>query len=217
MAKLTLSFKGHLIAIHHLGEKVATIGRDLDCDIPIDSLAVAPRHAQILAHADGYSITAMDPEHPVILNSEKVEQAPLHHGDLIRIGKHTLHYAEAAQEVAVMPTAGAQTPGAGPGRAAGSTGSAPDLAYVQMQSSRKLGRILVLHHGRIRLTVAGAELVVITRRGDDYILVCAPGVTRFGVNGVPTQPGAEIRLDDAALIEVDDLRCQFFSGRVDPS
>ena len=117
MAKLTLSFKGHLIAIHHLGEGGATIGRDLDCAIPIDSLAVAPRHAQILAHADGYSITAIDPDHPVIVNSEKVEQAPLHHGDLIRIGKHTLHYAEAAQEVAIMPAAGAADPGRGPGRA----------------------------------------------------------------------------------------------------
>jgi hypothetical protein len=216
MAKLTLSFKGHLIAIHHLGEGGATIGRDLDCAIPIDSLAVAPRHAQILAHADGYSITATDPEHPVIVNSEKVEQAPLRHGDLIRIGKHTLHYAEAAQEVAIMPTAGARTPGAGPGRATGSTGSAPDLAYLQIQSGRELGRILALHHGSIRLTVAGAELVVISRRGDDYILACVPGVTRFGVNGVPAQPGAEIRLDDGALIEADDLRCQFFSGRIDP-
>ncbi|HSQ07336.1 MAG TPA: FHA domain-containing protein [Chromatiaceae bacterium] len=216
MAKLTLSFKGHLIAIHHLDEGCATIGRDLACEIPIDSLAVAPRHAQILAHADGYSITAIDPAHPVILNSEKVEQAPLHHGDLIRIGKHTLHYAEAAQEVAVMPTAGAGVPGAGPGQAARSAGSAPDLTYVQIQSGRRLGRILALHHGSIRLTVAGADLVVITRRGDDDVLVCAPGATRFGINGLPAQSGAEIRLDDGALIEVDDLRCQYFSGRVDP-
>jgi len=56
MANVTLSFKGRLISMYPLGAQPVTIGRALECDIPIDSLAVGPRHALISAHPDGYSI-----------------------------------------------------------------------------------------------------------------------------------------------------------------
>jgi hypothetical protein len=205
MAKVTLSFKGRQISIHRLGERPVTIGRDSDCDIPIDSLAIGPRHALITAHPDGYSLAAANPEYSVVLNNEKVDQAALHHGDLIRIGKHTLHFAEeaceAAQEVAVMPA----PPQANAHRDAGA-----ELAYVQVQSGPDLGRVFALHGDSMRLTLAGANRVVITRRKSGYFLLCDDPDAAFGINGKPAPPRTEVPLPDAAVIEVDKLRCQFF-------
>jgi hypothetical protein len=208
MAKLTLSFKGHLISIHHLGEQPAFIGRDMSCEVPIDSLAVAHHHAVITAYPDGYSIAALDPDHPVILNNEQVEQAALHHGDLIQIGKHTLHFSEAAQEVAAIPAAPQ------PAAASGDWCPAPELAYVQIQSGPELGRVVALHRDSTRLTEAGAgtDHIVITRRGAGYVVACgAPGLA-LDVNGEPAETGAEVPLPDAAVIEAGTLRCQFFCG-----
>lgn len=208
MAKLILSFKGHLISTHPLGQQPVTIGRDLDCEIHIDSLAISPRHALIAAHPDGYSIAAMAPGHPVALNNEQVEQAPLHNGDLIRIGKHTLYFAEGGQEAATPAPPQAATAGAG--RAAARPCTAFDLAYVQIQSGPKLGRVLALRRDSTRLTRAGAGQVVITRRNDGYFVACDDRNALFGVNGEPAGPNVEVPLVDAAVIKVDDLRCQFF-------
>jgi len=204
MAKLTLSFKGRLISIHHLGEAPTRIGRDSDCDIVIDSLAVAPHHAMISVHPDGYSITATDDECPVLLNNEEIEEAPLHHGDLIQIGKHTLHYAEAAQEVAVMPAAPMPPDVEQPSLAA--------IAYVQIQSGPDIGRVLALRRDTTRLTRAGANEVVIARRGEGYVVTCDDPAREMGVNGKPVPSGTAVPLPEAALIEIGDLRCRFFQG-----
>ena len=204
MAKLTLSFKGHLISIHHLGEAPTRIGRDADCEIVIDSLAVAPHHATISVHPDGYSITIIDDEHPVLLNNEKIEEAPLHHGDLIQIGKHTLHYAEAAQEVAVMPAAPKPPDAVRSPQAA--------IAYVQIQSGPDIGRVLALRRESTRLTRVGANEVVIARRGEGYVVNCDDPAREMGINGRPVPSGTAVPLPEAALIEIGDLRCRFFHG-----
>ena len=201
MANVTLSFKGRLISIYHIGDEPVTIGRASDCDVPIDSLAIGPRHALITAHPDGYSIAALDPGYSVVLNNEKIDQAALHHGDLIRIGKHTLHFSEAAQEVAVLPTAP---------QATAYRDSGAELAYVQIQSGPDLGRVFALRGDSTRLVHAGASQVVITRRKDAYFLVCDDADVVFGVNGKPAPPRTEVPLKDGAVIEVDKLRCQFF-------
>ncbi len=201
MAKVTLSFKQHLISIHHLADQPVTIGRGSDCDIPIDSLAVGPRHAVITAHPDGHSIAAMDAEHAVILNNEKVEQAALHHGDLIRIGKHSLYFSEAAQEVAPPPI---------PPPTTASCDAGPELAYVQIQGGPDIGRVVALRGDSTRLTWVGANDVVITRGKDGYFVVCKDPNIAFGVNGKPVPPRTDVHLPDAAVIHVDKLRCQFF-------
>lgn len=201
MATLTLSFRGRLISIHHLGDRPVTIGRESDCDISIDSLAVGPHHALIAAHPDGYSIAAADPGYSIVLNNEKLEQAALHHGDLIQIGKHTLHFSETAQEPAVMPT---------PPQCPAHLDQGSELAYVQIQSGPDLGRVLALHGDSTRLTHAAASHVVITRRKDGYFVACNDPNAVFGVDGKPAPPRTEVPLRDAAVIEVDNLHLQFF-------
>jgi hypothetical protein len=201
MANVTLSFKGRLISMYPLGAQPVTIGRALECDIPIDSLAVGPRHALISAHPDGYSIAALDPRYSVILNNERVDQAALHHGDVTRIGKHTLHFSEAVQELSGLTTAP---------QATAIRGSDAELAYVQIQSGPDLGLVFALRGDSTQLAHVGANRVVITRRQDGHFLVCNDPDVAFGVNGRPAPTRTEVPLADAAVIEVDKLRCQFF-------
>lgn len=201
MATVTLSFKGRLISMCHLGDLPVTIGRESDCDITVDSLAVGPHHARISPHPDGYSIAALNPDDTIVLNNETVAQAALHHGDLIRIGKHTLHFSDTAQGVAASFA---------PPRAVGHRDQRHELAYVQIQSGPHLGRVLALHADSTRLTYAGADQVVITRRKDGYFLACHDPNAVFGINGKPAPSRTEVPLEDAAVIEVDNLRCQFF-------
>lgn len=201
MGKVILSFKGRPLSMYHLGAQPVTIGRVKECDIPIDSLAVGPRHALISAHPDGYSIAALDPRYSVILNNETVSQAALHHGDVIRIGKHTLHFSEVTQELSGLPTAP---------KAIGQRGSGAELAYVQIQSGPDLGLVFALRDDSTQLAHVGANQVVITRRADGYFLVCNDPDVEFGVNGKPAPTRTEVPLADAAVIEVDKFRCQFF-------
>jgi hypothetical protein len=208
MAQLTLSFKGRPLFVHRLSDRPVTIGRDANCDIPIDSLAVGPDHARITAHADGYSIEARDAEYPILLNNEQVTQAALHDGDLIRIGKHSLHYAAAGARTEVLDTAT---------RAAVGRGTASELAYIQVQSGPDLGRVFALDGDSTRLTQAGADRLVITRSEGVYFLTCEDPRLELGVNGQPAQPMTWIPLADATLIQAGGLRCQFFCRTLHPS
>ena len=105
MAKLILSFKGLLLSVHHLDERPMTIGRDPACRIAVDSLAIAPRHAELVSSDADFLLLALDPDYPVLLNNEQVDQASLHHGDEIQLGKHTLSFSNDTLELARRPAA----------------------------------------------------------------------------------------------------------------
>ncbi|WP_172838765.1 FHA domain-containing protein [Solemya velesiana gill symbiont] len=47
MAKLTVFYKSRALDVHHLGEGETLIGRSSDCDLQIDSPAIAYEHALI--------------------------------------------------------------------------------------------------------------------------------------------------------------------------
>jgi pSer/pThr/pTyr-binding forkhead associated (FHA) protein len=85
MPKLTLSFKGHVIDVFHLEKDETCIGRDEGCDIYIDSLAIAPRHALIRQHnEDEYQLEALDQAFPVQVNRQQTDVTPCHTGTSFR-------------------------------------------------------------------------------------------------------------------------------------
>lgn len=129
MATLTLYFKGRRLSIFPLADGRTTLGRDPDCDIHIDSLAVAPRHLELLPSAAGYLMVALDPDFPVVLNEERVEEARLGHGDLIRVGKHSLAFAADGQRDGQWPSkAGPDAGGADADLAGAGGGTAGPLS-----------------------------------------------------------------------------------------
>jgi len=201
MAKLILSFKGRLIASHPVEDRPLCIGRDKGCDIKIDSLAIAYRHAVITPHQDGYVIAALSPTYPIALNNERVARAYLHDGDLIRIGKHSLQFREAAQETAIRPP---------PSRKPAVWEIESELAYVQIQSGPDLGRVIPLERDQTRLSQAGSQALVIARRAEGHVVFCEHPAVEITVNGTPAPPSTESALSDGAVIQAGALRCQFF-------
>lgn len=208
MAKLILSFKGHLLSVHHLDESPMTIGRDLDCRIAIDSLAIAPRHAEMIPIDTGSLLLALDPEYPVLLNNEQVDQATLHHGDMIQVGKHTLEFSEDSFDLVPNPVVIDNTQVSSTDEA-GESASAPVPAYMQFQSGPKIGRVIVFRRSVTRLSRAGAEDVIVTRRGHSYHLSRLGGKYPIKIAGTAVGD-QEMELHHNDIIEVGDRRLRFF-------
>lgn len=212
MAKLTLSFKGRLLSVHPLGEAAVTIGRDPSSGIHIESLAVAPHHAELVPCGADYLLLALDPGFPVLLNGERVDQASLSPGDRIQIGKHHLSYA--ANEPSPAPPAPEHPPVEVKDEDEEVPSSGPLPAYLQVQSGRRIGHIVFCRRAVTRLDALGAVDVMVTREGDRYHLLRLNGGPEVRLGGVPITATAEVRLNDHDLIEIGELRLRFFSGRV---
>jgi len=236
MATLTLSFKGHRLSVFRLDDERCTVGRDPDCRLHIDSLAVAPRHLELVPSEDGYLVVALDPDHPVLVNDERVERARLEDGDLIGVGKHSLTFADDGEKVAkASAVAGADLEAARfdgardladacsesdaavshPGRERpedeGPLFSVP--AYMQIRSGSKIGRVIVFRRALNRLDRVGARGVVVARKGDSYRLLCLEEGPEIRIDGKKFDPTApEMNLEDGSVVQIGDLRLKFFTG-----
>jgi len=208
MAKLTVSFKGRLIAIHHLDEQPVTIGHDPNCRIHIDSLAVAPRHVELLVTDTGYLMLALDPNFPVLVNGKTVEQAKLHPGDIIQVGKHSISLSEDEPEVIIS------LPSQVPDTTSGQEPKDEDgvAAYIQVQSGGNIGKVVSLRRVVTRLKWAGIHDLAVTREGNSHILVRLNQDLVVKVDGKPMKE-EEIVLSDNTSIEVGNIRLGYFQRK----
>lgn len=94
MSQVSLLFKDRILSIHQLNQfNDFIIGHAEDCQIRIDSLAVAPHHARISYHERTYRIEALHEKFTVILNNKKIDAlTPLSDSDQIGLGKHSLTF-----------------------------------------------------------------------------------------------------------------------------
>ncbi len=204
MPKLTLSFKGRELSIHPLGSGSTLIGSDPQCLLHIDSLAVAPRHAEIVVEQDKCRIIALDAEWPVWINSAAVNSAELSPGDLLGIGKHTLRYS--AEE---LPLAGtAEIPDETTGPAPTEQNRERPRAYLQILSGEHIGRIIPINRNMMRLGKAGGDCAIVVHRNNHYYLSFLEGHAPV-VNGVII--GEEsVALDTGSTIRIGDTELQFY-------
>lgn len=214
MPKLTLSFKGHLLSVHHLEEGPVRIGRETNCRVRIDSLAVAPAHAEILPTEDGHLLLALDSDYPVWLNNEKVDQASLHHGDLIQVGKHTMIFSDDSLELAPKPAPIVATPAAAEEEVADTEAKAIP-AYLQAQSGRRIGQVIVLRRAVTRLKRAAAADIIVTKRAGGHWLSRLGGQTLVTVDGEEVTGDAEVALHNSSRIEIAGVRFRFYAGGAD--
>lgn len=195
MAKLTLSFKERKLKVFSLTEGETLIGRDPRCAIHIDSLAIEPHHARISPAGDGFSIEACDDNAVVRVNGEPLAEATLlNDGDEIRIGKHSLDFSEEMDATLVDIN----------------VARAPRVGWVQIQNGSHLGRTIRLDKAFTRIGKPRAELAVIARRGDGYVLSHLHGERQPRVNGKTIGDQAQ-RLENGDRLEVGDLALQFFT------
>ena len=208
MSKLTLSFKSKVLKVYPVLKGSMIIGSDPACNIPIDSLAVHPKHAQIDTVNSESVIRDLGTEEGTFLNQKKIEglQA-LKDGDVIRVGKHVLTYTYAAD---ITSEADVQT-----------EAQIEEEAPIQMESKEKkqgwlqimsgsnLGKTMSLNRAMTNLGKPGLSTAVITKRGDGYFISQLEGKISARVKdkeiGDKSMP-----LSDGDTIQIGNIKMQFY-------
>ncbi len=75
-----------------LDPEVTNAGRSPKSDIFLDDVTVSRRHCQFIARDGGYYVRDSGSLNGTYVNRERVEQAELHAGDEVQIGKYRLTY-----------------------------------------------------------------------------------------------------------------------------
>jgi pSer/pThr/pTyr-binding forkhead associated (FHA) protein len=73
-----------------LEKDVTTAGRHPDCDIFLDDITVSRRHAEFRRDGDRYVVRDVGSLNGTYVNRERVDEAPLSHGDEVQIGRFKL-------------------------------------------------------------------------------------------------------------------------------
>ena len=67
-------------------------GRHPKSDIFLDDITVSRRHAEIIREGDQYRVRDAGSLNGTYVNRERIEEAPLEHGDVLQVGKYKLHF-----------------------------------------------------------------------------------------------------------------------------
>lgn len=117
-----------------LDESTVVIGRDVNCEIPIRDSMSSRRHCEVRREGGGWVLEDLQSSNGTDLNGQAARQAPLAHGDVIRIGEVRIRFldeAVASEETpvpAVRPVRPESPPKASPVRPVQSVRSAAPSA-----------------------------------------------------------------------------------------
>src|SRR5271157_1175122 len=93
MPVLKLSFGNTDLKELPIGVDPVTIGRSPQGDLFIDNPAVSFHHARVFSQAGVYYVEDLGSLNGTFLNGIRITQAPLTHGDVITVGKHTVRFS----------------------------------------------------------------------------------------------------------------------------
>lgn len=211
MPKLILSFKGRALYTHNSDEDEILIGREPDCDLPIDSLSIGPKHARIRRiEGGGYELNDVDDGFPVLLNGNRLAlRAELKSGDQFEVGKYTLEFSDDADEEPRLSVP------MGNNTAGGASAEAEDdqLAYIQVCSGPMIGRVVSLRRAVTRLGHVGMHDLIVTRRHESYRLSMLEPAHKVVVNGHLLPADKQLALDERLDLRIDGVRVRFFGGK----
>jgi len=195
MAKLTLSFKDRKLKVFALQSRDCLIGRESDCAIPIDSLAIEPQHARVRPVGEGFIVEPLGDTTRVLINEQTITEAhQLKEGDHIQIGKHTLRFSEENDAI---------------GQSSVVT-KIPTVGWIQIQSGSHLGRTIRLNKAFTRIGKPEVDLSVIAHRDQGYYLSHLHGKNTPQINHQDI--GEEsYQLQNEDQITVGELKLQFFT------
>lgn len=201
MAKLMLSFKDRRLKVFGLPAGDCLIGRDSDCNVHIDSLAVEPRHARVRQVGESFVVEALDSNALILVNGKVLTGLhELNEGDQFQIGKHTLSFSAEGEGTSLSPN----------------VTHLPGNAWLQIHSGSHLGRAMRLDKAFTRIGKPDGNLAVIAHRGDGYYLSHLQGDTGPQVND--RDIGEKVTLlKDNDIVSVGDLTVQFFSDQASDS
>ncbi|OGS00391.1 MAG: hypothetical protein A3G41_03130 [Elusimicrobia bacterium RIFCSPLOWO2_12_FULL_59_9] len=226
MAKLLLKFNTAVIKEIPINKDVLTVGRKPGNDIIIDSAAISGKHCKIFRQAGKYFVEDLKSTNGTFVNDKKVLSSGLQNNDVIGLVKHSLVFIDDTPVApagpppdndATMVISAAKIPevaAAIPAKAAEDVkvgvvsitkGMVAEPAEIELTTMStyigKSDRMTV----RIKGLFAPDVAAMITRRGDQYVLVAVkagyPVVNGEAVNGQrPLQDGDEITVGSTSMI-----------------
>jgi len=209
-----------------------TIGRLEDNDVVIRHMAVSGHHAKIDAIAERFLLTDLDSKNGTFVNDRPIQNRWLVHDDEIVIGKYSLIFRCALDEVrfpgmggdglrdatAKNETAGLSGPSHRKGADAGKSGcAAPILSFLSggegemtlFKALTKIGR-----NASSDIVVEGLFIgqtsATIRRHDGSYYLCYVGGIKRPRINGRRVKD--EVLLAPFDTIEIGPLKMQFVWG-----
>lgn len=198
--KLIVRLKNRPLKNYTMTGAELSIGRLPQNDIVIDNLSVSRRHTVITKTQDGYTLRDCESKNGTFLNGRPVDEGRLSDGDVITIGKYQIVFQEQGDEAAsvdsmdqtvVIPNfhRGAR-PEARNDPFTVRYPQRPPRIYRRSDHEEHVidGETVVIGRGRradIRLQglFGPRASIMITRRGEDYVLRKTGGPSTLNING----------------------------------
>lgn len=76
----------------YLGSGEHIIGRSPEVDIPLPDESISRQHARVLFRNETFILSDLDSKNGTFLNDTRVHECPLHTGDEITVGNHSLQF-----------------------------------------------------------------------------------------------------------------------------
>ncbi|MGZ8219267.1 MAG: FHA domain-containing protein [Methylomagnum sp.] len=184
-----------------------SIGRDPSNIVHIDSLAVADFHAVILASSQGYVLKKANPKHSLYVNDEAVaEEKALHNGDIISIGKHSIHFVHLAEKTSLPESAENHRPRTAevsPHRFRRLEGN------FQVMNGKRIGMVIPLKGAVTQIGKEPSGMVKVSRTEEGYTIEAGSAEVLLTINGIPVTNG-EAPLHDGDVVRINSALLQFF-------
>lgn len=219
MSKLTLSFKSKVLRVFPLQQGPMLIGSNQNCQIHIDSLAVADQHARIETHGSDSILFDLKTEEGTFINQDRITEHKLSDGDMIRVGKHTLSYKyeevvsldsnESSTSIDIHPVAEPEAPEEESAEVDFSSGQPAKQGWLQIMNGQNLGKTMSLNRSMTNLGKPGVATAVITRRHDGYFISHLEGKVSPSV-GNQEIGDQSVQLEDGNVITIGNIRMQFY-------
>lgn len=219
MAKLTLQFKGKPIDVFQLQDDCVTVGREADNSIVIDSLAIAPHHVALMQTDAGYALEIKTEQFPVWLNEQKAADGVLQHGDLIKLGKHTLLYSDdvtSSFNLLSLETEATETEQPEPETSDEQNAPIEEQAFakstlqasLQIMNGSDIGRLIPVGRRVTELTYHDLVPAIVARRPNGFFVSRLLDDVTISIAG--QELGTESPLQDGDTLHIGEQRLQFF-------
>ncbi len=209
MIKLTLQFKGKLLKVFPVRNKLMKIGRDTACDIVINNLALSPLHAVIEVENDDVTIIDKSEETEaagVIVNAAKVKQQKLNHNDVVYLGKYSL---KVTHEEEVESIVNDSTLISEPDTTTFPQAKKITQGWLQIMSGPKLGRTIKLDNAMVRIGKSGKTCAMISNREGQYYIAHLEGEPKTQVARREIGDG-QVSLSDGDMLNIGTTQMMFF-------
>jgi len=159
--QLTLSFRDRKLKVFQLKGEFISAGRNSDCDIVIDSLAIEQVHARFMIQNEQVTVSPASPEARIVLQGVAVQEHLLQHGDKLILGKHVLTYQHHSLT---------ENPAATKAEKDASKTTTLHPAWLQFANGAKLGRSLPIRKRLMRIGQRDDCIALISTREDGFYI-----------------------------------------------